>query len=194
MECEFCDRKFKYRKSFMHHMQTEHGMSDESDVPLSTYVTKPDDNIKNEISENNVGAETISETFDAKDFNTEGSIDGIEGLDDTDLLIPANNRKMHTCHVCESKFARANHLTRHMTLHRAILIHKCNKCDKAFATPEYLAKHNQEDHIDKPYVCSKCNKPFSRGEHLIRHLKVHETNSEQEENLKCSICEKTFTR
>lgn len=40
-ECEFCDRKFKYRKSFIHHMQTEHGMSDESDVPLSAYITKP---------------------------------------------------------------------------------------------------------------------------------------------------------
>lgn len=32
MECDFCDRKFKYRKSFVHHMQVEHGMSDtESD-------------------------------------------------------------------------------------------------------------------------------------------------------------------
>lgn len=40
MECEFCDRKFKYKKSFAHHMQTEHGMSDDSDVPLSAYVVK----------------------------------------------------------------------------------------------------------------------------------------------------------
>lgn len=31
-------------------MQTEHGMSDESDVPLSTYVTKGV-NVKNEPSE-----------------------------------------------------------------------------------------------------------------------------------------------
>lgn len=48
MECEFCDRKFKYKKSFAHHMQTEHGMSDDSDVPLSTYV------VKNEMKEDNI--------------------------------------------------------------------------------------------------------------------------------------------
>lgn len=42
-ECEFCDRKFKYKKSFVHHMQVEHGMSDvgsdiddkTEDLPLS---------------------------------------------------------------------------------------------------------------------------------------------------------------
>lgn len=28
MECEYCDRKFKYRKSFVNHMQIEHGISD----------------------------------------------------------------------------------------------------------------------------------------------------------------------
>lgn len=33
MECEYCDRKFKYRKSFVNHMQVEHGISDaESEV------------------------------------------------------------------------------------------------------------------------------------------------------------------
>lgn len=28
MECDYCDRKFKYRKSFVNHMQVEHGISD----------------------------------------------------------------------------------------------------------------------------------------------------------------------
>lgn len=48
MECEFCDRKFKYRKSFNHHMQTEHGMSDDSDVPLSSFVPKLEVSIEEE--------------------------------------------------------------------------------------------------------------------------------------------------
>lgn len=44
IECEFCDRKFVYKKSYTHHMQTEHGMSDDSDdVPLSTYVSKSEE-------------------------------------------------------------------------------------------------------------------------------------------------------
>lgn len=40
MQCEFCDRKFKYKKSFSQHMQNEHGISDESDVPLSNLIEK----------------------------------------------------------------------------------------------------------------------------------------------------------
>lgn len=43
VECEFCDRKFVYKKSYTHHMHTEHGMSDDSDdLPLSTYINKPE--------------------------------------------------------------------------------------------------------------------------------------------------------
>lgn len=115
--------------------------------------------------------------------------------DDFNLLLAKPNRKLHKCHVCESSFSRANHLTRHMTLHRALLIYKCERCDKAFAMSDYLAKHMQEDHIDKPYVCTICDKPFSRGEHLIRHLKLHDADGKDpKEKLKCSICERTFDR
>lgn len=35
MECEFCDRVFKYKKSFNHHLQVEHGMANEVDTVTS---------------------------------------------------------------------------------------------------------------------------------------------------------------
>ncbi|XP_001809587.2 zinc finger protein ZFP2 [Tribolium castaneum] len=184
MECEFCDRKFKYKKSFNHHMQTEHGMSDESDVPLSAYISKmkePEES-KEDSSEK---PEKTDEAEPSSDQDTKEEIPPVAK--------PVHH-KVHVCHVCEAAFARANHLTRHMTLHRALLIHKCDRCDKAYATLEHLAKHVEEDHINKPYACTICNKPFSRGEHLIRHLKVHQTGNEKEDNLTCSICEKTFSR
>lgn len=135
-----------------------------------------------------------AQLHEAKDLGYQENFDdGLNEIDDTDILMSLDSRKLHSCHVCASKFARANHLTRHMTLHRAVLIHKCDRCDKAFASADYLAKHTQQDHIDRPYICTICNRTFSRGEHLIRHLKIHNTN-EQGENLKCSICEKVFTR
>lgn len=50
MECEFCDRRFVYRKSYVHHMHTEHGMSDDSDdTPLSALVEKAEE--KNDAEE-----------------------------------------------------------------------------------------------------------------------------------------------
>lgn len=54
MACEFCDRKFVYKKSFLHHIQMEHQISEDSDTPLSefaTIITKPKE------EDNNVSAE-----------------------------------------------------------------------------------------------------------------------------------------
>lgn len=193
MECEFCDRKFKYRKSFNHHMQTEHGMSDDSDVPLSSFVPK----LEVTIEEEEVGKFQYLNGIEAFEIlfslitvpeavESEGKLVPVE--------IPTKKVNLHNCHVCDAQFARANHLTRHMTLHRAVLIHKCDRCDKAFASQDFLEKHTQQDHIDRAYHCSICEKTFTRGEHLIRHLKIHLNASEKEENLKCSICENDFSR
>ncbi|CAH0557337.1 unnamed protein product [Brassicogethes aeneus] len=197
MECEFCDRRFKYKKSFAHHMQVEHGMSDEND-DFSAYVK----------TEGECTATTTGNTsVDANAANKEGGESAEAGgadptmdEDDPDFPIDGDEDKkdkpvkVHTCHVCSAVFGRANHLTRHMTLHRAVLVHKCDRCDKAFAAQEYLEKHVEEEHINKPYVCTICNKPFSRGEHLIRHLKVHQASKDKQEVSKCSICDLTFAK
>ncbi|KAK4879195.1 hypothetical protein RN001_007341 [Aquatica leii] len=185
MECEFCDRKFKYKKSFVHHLQTEHGMSDESDAIIASSISKIK-NIKNESTDSH--EIEVSDPHDLKDLTNPDNSD--DGLDEMDFVL----RKLHICHVCDAKFTRANHLTRHMTLHRAVLTEKCDKCDKAFSTTEHLTKHVQEHHIDRPYICTLCDKPFSRGEHLMRHLKVHNHSQGPQETHKCSICEKEFTR
>jgi uncharacterized Zn-finger protein len=171
-------------------MQTEHGMSDESDVPLSAYISKISNKDTESTKEELVEEES---TTNEKNPEPEQPASDQEMKNSPPAPKPAHH-KVHVCHVCEAAFARANHLTRHMTLHRALLIHKCDRCDKAYATLEHLAKHVEEDHINKPYACTICNKPFSRGEHLIRHLKVHQSGNEKEDNLTCSICEKTFSR
>ncbi|XP_017785435.1 PREDICTED: zinc finger protein 2 homolog isoform X2 [Nicrophorus vespilloides] len=177
MECEFCDRKFKYKKSFDHHMSSEHGIAEDddedSDTPLSEFV-------KNSSSMNEEDVLTPKIEIQKE-----------EVVDDMKETIK-KRAKCHECHVCNTKFSRTNHLTRHMTLHRAVLIFKCDKCDKSFATQDFLDKHNEEDHINKPYTCTVCKKTFSRGEHLIRHLKQHMPTIT--EMLQCSVCMKEFKR
>ncbi|XP_045472698.1 zinc finger protein 271-like [Harmonia axyridis] len=181
LQCEFCDRTFKYRKSFNHHMQSEHGVDgDDSDVCLSTIAEK----VKREREDKpNPNADNTGDSEEDK-LEKDGEL-----FPSPDKKRPA---KVHVCHVCQTEFNRANHLTRHMILHRAVLVHKCTQCDNAYATEEHLRKHVEEGHVNKPYACTMCNKQFSRGEHLIRHLKTHQNSSE--EDLKCAICEKTFTR
>lgn len=41
MQCEFCDRKFKYKKSFTQHMSIEHGIDvDEEDLIVEPVVKR----------------------------------------------------------------------------------------------------------------------------------------------------------
>lgn len=54
MECEYCDRKFKYRKSFVNHMQIEHGISDtDSDVEKVTLVIEKTEEQQEEVVNSN---------------------------------------------------------------------------------------------------------------------------------------------
>ncbi|XP_049822361.1 zinc finger protein 470-like isoform X3 [Aethina tumida] len=212
MQCEFCDRKFKYKKSFVHHMQVEHGMSEyedsfvdernESEVSVEQTIFDPNQLSEFVGSAENSQSKTVEATAEEVTDVTNDTNNIVNSLveeEDCDYNVTDEDNKkrtskVHACHVCSAIYARANHLTRHMTLHRAILVHKCDRCDKAFATKEHLDKHVEEEHINKPYVCTICNKPFSRGEHLIRHLKVHQTGGDQDEVLKCSICDFIFTK
>lgn len=68
-------------------------------------------------------------------FQSNGDMDDIDPGDDMTFGAEDEDNakrkiKVHTCHVCQAQFARANHLTRHMTLHRSVLTHKCDRCDQ----------------------------------------------------------------
>ncbi|CAG9865144.1 unnamed protein product [Phyllotreta striolata] len=191
MECDYCDRKFKYRKSFIHHMHAEHGMSDfESDAEKGDDALKT---AKPDRADDDGAEKAANDLLDDGDAGKEEDDEEMAG-DGESLFAKKARNKNQVCHVCGASFSRVNHLTRHMTLHRAVLVHQCDRCEKAFATEEHLKVHVEEEHINKPYVCTVCNKPFSRGEHLIRHLKVHQSNTDKDANLKCSICDTTFSR
>lgn len=57
--------------------------------------------------------------------------DRVYSADDQNFSLSKKVRsKNHICHVCNATFARVNHLTRHMILHRNVLVHQCERCDK----------------------------------------------------------------
>lgn len=194
-ECEFCDRKFKYKKSFVHHMQVEHGMSD---VDSDNEKNKTKDNVEDNVMKIEIeNGDANNENYQDNGESLGNSIEKLEQPEELDFTLDEltlkKKVKVHSCHVCQAEFARANHLTRHMTLHRAVLTHKCDRCDQAFYTEELLKQHIEQQHINKPYVCTTCNKQFTRGEHLIRHLKLHQELTEEGHH-KCSICEAVYSR
>lgn len=180
MECDYCDRKFKYKKSFLHHMVEEHAIVQE-EIPINGI------NPADAASTTDTPSETIS-----IEITTLGDAQTVfTTTEETETAEEPKEEKSFACHVCDTKFPKANHLTRHMTLHKGVLVHKCTKCDKAFATEEYLAKHLDDDHVNKPYSCTVCSQVFKRGELLIHHLKTHTGTIGA---LQCSVCNAVFNK
>lgn len=59
--------------------------------------------------------------------------------------------KLRTCHICQAKFTRTNHLIRHMKIHNkgsAEMKHICVECGMGFDKMHSLMKHKKEHTLD----------------------------------------------
>lgn len=70
------------------------------------------------------------EKIDENDVNITGDSTVVIEEEDSFGLSKKARSKNQVCHVCNASFARVNHLTRHMILHRNVLVHQCERCDK----------------------------------------------------------------
>lgn len=92
-----------------------------------------------------------------------GDINNADEINDPSYIVSDDNinssknsrSKNQVCHVCNANFARVNHLTRHMILHRNVLIHQCESCDKVsnnnyrvFESARFLKIFNK---VDNPF-------------------------------------------
>lgn len=62
------------------------------------------------------------------------------------------------CKVCNKRFSKGSHLTRHMKTHAAIKPYSCQLCSKGFARAEQLMNHMNAHSGIKPHVCKICSK------------------------------------
>lgn len=57
--------------------------------------------------------------------------------------------KLRSCHICQAKFTRTNHLRRH------------------------LETHNKANQDSSAHVCGECGASFTRAYHLLKHKREH---------------------
>lgn len=58
--------------------------------------------------------------------------------------------------------------------------HQCAFCRKRFAKTEHLSRHLRTHTGYRPFECPKCHKRFSRQDTLSRHMRVHAYSTENE--------------
>lgn len=120
----------------------------------------------------------------------------------------------YVCHLCNSQFYEAFHLTRHLRQHNSfvrctgcmkdfsvlrdlklhiIAIHEnsapcqCGTCGQAFQKIKYLREHMQEHDKTIIYKCHICSEEFKESRELSKHLVGHSGM------YSCSSCQTTFT-
>ncbi|KAB0798528.1 hypothetical protein PPYR_09521 [Photinus pyralis] len=94
------------------------------------------------------------------------------------------------CNICNKKFTKTSHYTRHLKIHAKVKAYSCQLCNKGFARSEQLVNHMNAHSGVKPHVCSICNKGFNQVSNLKDHMRTHNG----EKPFLCSICGKGFNQ
>ncbi|XP_018333383.2 zinc finger protein 883-like isoform X2 [Agrilus planipennis] len=208
IKCEFCNRKFKYRKSFMHHIQLKHGMTDDNDIPFISVISG---NMQTKVSPEKAREEKEEEfSFKIPDKNN-ADVSSDNNLMphkynhcDKELIsrehIMKHSDKDHVykpyiCTICNKNFARGDHLIRHVQIHKTgtdASVLMCSICEKVFDSSDQFVRHTKV-HLrqDKHHVCSECGKAYNRLDNLKTHQRIHFGVKDNKLHL-CIYCGKEF--
>lgn len=96
----------------------------------------------------------------------------------------AKHQSTYECDMCDKKFAFANQLKQHETIHTGEKPFQCEICSKPFrrlfSFKEHMAIHEGE----QKYECAICGKTFARPRYLAAHVATHSTKRPFE----CTMC------
>ena len=86
-----------------------------------------------------------------------------------------DDERRFACHVCDKRFWRKTHLTRHSKAHQGKYEHHCEHCGKAFYRRDQYSVHLRSHTGERPYACAHqgCGKRFTQKGALTRHERIH---------------------
>ncbi|GFR85821.1 zinc finger protein 16 [Elysia marginata] len=101
--------------------------------------------------------------------------------------------KIFKCDICGSCFKRKEVLEKHKIVHSEEKPFTSDVCQKTFKRKHDMVIHKRKHLGIRPYECGVCRVSFARSSDLSRHKRMH-ANSSEENQYKCSTCDKTFLR
>ena len=78
----------------------------------------------------------------------------------------------HRCEECGKCFVHMGALKVHRRSHLGERLFQCDVCNKRFTKYFHLTRHKRLH--SKSYVCDVCNMKFTRSDQLYRHVEVHD--------------------
>lgn len=151
--CETCGKEFRKEDLFVQHKIVHTIKTEAQDVKFSAI-----ENIINSemMSNNRIGFQSLEDLKCLQhndEFNNQS-----ETVSQKSKYSDRNMPNMLQCNICNKKFKKMAHLTRHMKIHASVKPHTCHLCKKGFARGEQLMNHMNAHSGIKPHVCKICSK------------------------------------
>ncbi|XP_055588517.1 zinc finger protein 82 homolog isoform X2 [Uranotaenia lowii] len=100
----------------------------------------------------------------------------------------AKHQQQFPCDLCEKRFAFANQLKQHRTIHTGEKPFRCELCMKSFRRMYSYKEHMAIHQNSNTYDCEQCGKKFNRPRYLAAHMLTHT----EERPFACSICSSRY--
>ncbi|KAI7800191.1 GDNF-inducible zinc finger protein 1 [Triplophysa rosa] len=182
--CEKCSRSFYYEKSYLKHLNVNHGVQMDialrCDICQQTFRNRCNLKIHQQHVHNDerlFPCDVCSKTFKRKKDVTRHRRQVHEGGTDR-----------HFCHICGKSLSSKTALTLHERTHSGHKPYKCDECGTCFAQSSALKTHQRIHTGEKPFACDLCDARFTQNHMLVYHRRCHTG----EKPFMCEICGKSF--
>ncbi|KAF3704155.1 Zinc finger protein 709 [Channa argus] len=173
--CKVCGRFYRFRASFLKHVQEDEKDTDLCGVCGEHFWTEE-------------GLRLHLQTYNRKN---ECRVCGrhFDGPKKLEIHARSHTReKPYGCSICGKTFTHDRSVKEHMRSHTGEKPHVCSVCAQCFSCKGYLLAHMRIHTGEKPFLCSVCGKGFRLKGNLKTHMLIHTGESAH----RCLVCDKSF--